>query len=241
MPTPTRQRYGGRTADERRAERRARLLDAGLELFGTRGYANTSIEALCAATRLNPRYFYESFDTREALLRAVYDRHMERLATTVRLALADAPLEPRGRVEAGLRAFVETQLADHRNARITYLEIVGVSLELEHHRRGILRRFAELIEHEADRLAGTGQLPARDHRLTALALGGATDGLLADCFTNERPPAEEAIIATLVDLFVAAFTARETAGLAEVPAALVTIDESSPPSGEAPAGTEAKQ
>jgi AcrR family transcriptional regulator len=209
---PTGQRYGGRTAQERQAERRTRLLDAGLELFGTRGYASTSIEALCSATRLNPRYFYESFATREALLRAVYDRHMEHLAATVTAALADAPLDPRERVEVGLRAFVETQLADPRNARITYLEIVGVSLELERHRRGILRGFASLLEHEADRLAAAGLLPARDRRLTALALGGAIDGLLADAHTDEHErPATEAIIATLVDLVVAAFTAPDPA------------------------------
>lgn len=203
----TGQRYGGRSAEERRAERRTRLLDSALELFGTRGYANTSIEALCTATRLNPRYFYESFASREALLQAVYDRHMEHLGTTVGRALADAPLDPRGRVEVGLRAFVETQLADHRNARITYLEIVGVSLELEAHRRSVLRGFAQLVEREADRLAATGLLPERDHGLTALALGGAVDGLLTDCFTNERPPPTEQIVTTLVDLFVAAFTA----------------------------------
>lgn len=203
---PAGQRYGGRTADERRAERRERLLDAGLQLFGTQGYANTSIEALCAATRLNPRYFYESFKTREALLRAVYDRHMEHLARTVADALQDAPLDPRGRVEVGLRAFVQTQLADHRNARITYLEIVGVSLELEHHRRSVLRGFAGLLEQEADRLAATGVLPQRDRHLTALALGGAIDGLLTDCFTSDDPPATEIIISTLVDLTVAAFT-----------------------------------
>jgi AcrR family transcriptional regulator len=204
---PTGQRYGGRTSEERRAERRERLLDAGLELFGTQGYANTSIEALCAATRLNPRYFYESFATREALLRTVYDRHMEHLARTVSAALEDAPLDPRGRVEVGLRAFVETQLADDRNVRITYLEIVGVSVELERHRRAVLRGFARLLEQEADRVAATGAIPRRDRGLTALALGGAVDGLLADCLTNDDPPDAEVIIATLVDLTVAAFTA----------------------------------
>jgi AcrR family transcriptional regulator len=202
---PAGQRYGGRTAEERRAERRERLLDAGLELFGTQGYANTSIEALCAATRLNPRYFYESFKTREELLRAVYDRHMGRLAAAVDAALRDAPGDPAARVATGLGAFVRTQLADRRAARITYLEIVGVSLELERHRRDVLRGFAGLVEREADALAAAGLLPARDHHLTALALGGAVDGLLTDCFTNPDPPPVEAIVATLVDLFLAAF------------------------------------
>src|SRR3954468_8883804 len=40
--------YGGRSAADRRAERRERLLAAGLELIGNDGYAATSIEKLCA-------------------------------------------------------------------------------------------------------------------------------------------------------------------------------------------------
>ncbi len=124
-----------------------------------------------------------------------------------RSALENAPDDPRGRVEAGLRAFVETQLANARGARVTYLEIVGVSLDLERHRRAALRGFAQVIEREADLLAGAGALPPRDHALTAMALGGAVDGLLTDCFTSDDPPATEAIVTTLVDLFVAAFTA----------------------------------
>lgn len=203
---PTGQRYGGKTAQERRAERRARLLAVGLEQFGTNGYAGTSIEALCAASHLNPRYFYESFSTREALLRAVYDHHMEQLTAAVVAALEDTPLDPRARCEAGLRAFVEFQRSEQRGARITYLEIVGVSLELERHRRDVLRGFADLVAREADRVADAGLIPRRDYTLTALALGGATDGLLTDCFTNDHPPSTDAIVTTLVDLFVAAFT-----------------------------------
>lgn len=199
-------RYGGQTADERRSERRERLLDAGLELFGTRGYASTSIEALCSLSRLNPRYFYESFPTREALLQAVYDRHMARLEETLRTAWEGAPLELRARCEAGLRAFIETQLADPRATRITYLEIVGVSLELERHRRAVLRGFAAAIADEAARLTAAGVIPRRDGRaLTALALGAAADGLLTDWFTSgEGGDEREAIVTTLTDLFVAA-------------------------------------
>ncbi len=65
MPAPTRERrYGGKTTTERRAERRERLLDAGLALFGTQGFATVTIEALCAEAGLNPRYFYEQFSRR---------------------------------------------------------------------------------------------------------------------------------------------------------------------------------
>ena len=37
--------YDGKTADERVADSRARLIAAGLELFGEHGYAGTSIRS----------------------------------------------------------------------------------------------------------------------------------------------------------------------------------------------------
>ena len=41
--------YAGRSAQQRREERRNRLLTAGQDLFGGQGYRTTSIEALCTA------------------------------------------------------------------------------------------------------------------------------------------------------------------------------------------------
>jgi AcrR family transcriptional regulator len=195
-------RYGGKTTEERRAERRERLLDAGLELFGSVGYAATTIEMLCAATRLNPRYFYEEFGTREALLVAVYDRHVEAVLGAVLGALAAAPAEPRARMEAGLTAFVAAVLADERAARINYFEIVGVSPELEAHRRDVLRGYAELIADEIAHLPPDRRPPGDDRRLTAVAFVSATDGLITDWLTTPGETGRGAIVATLVEIFL---------------------------------------
>jgi AcrR family transcriptional regulator len=92
MPATTgERRYGGKTATERRDERRERLLDAGLELFGTDGFAAVTIEALCAEAGLNPRYFYEQFATREELLGAVYERHVVAVLQTVQVSCVPMP------------------------------------------------------------------------------------------------------------------------------------------------------
>ncbi len=192
--------YGGRTSEERRAERRTRLLDAARKLFGTRGYAATTIEAICAASRLNPRYFYEEFDGREALLQATYDRHMEVVTAAVLSAVERAPLDPRARLEAGLSAFVDAQLADEWGAQINYFEIVGVSPELERHRRDVLRFYAAFVEQQMSALAGAGRLPRRDYALSAVALVGATDGLLIHWLSSDPRPPRDAVIAELVEI-----------------------------------------
>ncbi|HVV89151.1 MAG TPA: TetR/AcrR family transcriptional regulator [Solirubrobacterales bacterium] len=194
-------RYGGRSAAERSEERRLRLLDAGLELFGTRGYAATTIEALCAEARLNPRYFYAEFDSREALLRAVYDRHVEEVREAVLAAIAAAPPDPRGRLTVALRAFIDGSLADERAARVNYFEMVGVNGHLEARRREVLGSYADLV---AEQIAAMEPpiLPATvDLRMGAVALVSATDGLIIDALGGPGDPDRDGMIATLAELF----------------------------------------
>src|SRR6185295_13531701 len=62
--------YDGKTAAERIAERRERLIDAGVELFGERGYAATSIRSVLQQSGLRDRYFGESFADLDSLLAA---------------------------------------------------------------------------------------------------------------------------------------------------------------------------
>lgn len=199
MTTEPGRRYAGKTLEQRRAERHGRLLDAGLELFATQGFTQTTIEQLCATAGLNPRYFYEQFASREELLAAVYCRHVDAVEASVRRALARAPADPRARLQAGLRAFLEGTLADERGARINYFEIVGVSHELERLRRRALGAYAELIAEQIEELGTPLRAPHR--RLVAVALVGATDGLVIDWLSGDRRYAREAILTTLLGLF----------------------------------------
>jgi len=65
--------YGGVSAPDRIAARRRRLLDAGLELFGTVGIGAVGVGDVCVEAGLTKRYFYESFPSIEALAEAVFD------------------------------------------------------------------------------------------------------------------------------------------------------------------------
>jgi AcrR family transcriptional regulator len=209
-PPANERRYGGKTAAERRAERREKLLDTGLELFGTRGYAATSIELLCASAGLNARYFYEEFDNREGLLQAIYDRHVAVVFSAVLDAVQAAPTDPRERLAAGLDAFVHNTLADPRAARINYFEMVGVSATLENRRREVLRLYVDLIAVQLEQLLAPGVTdPSVDLHIAAVALVSATDGLIIDRLSDARQgtPSEadmERIATSLTALFAAA-------------------------------------
>jgi AcrR family transcriptional regulator len=172
--------YGGVSSDERRARRRAQLLESGLELFGTRGYAASSIREVCLAASLNRRYFYESFRTREDLLRAVYDEIVAEMARTIFSAVEDVEgLEPK--VRAGMTAFWTMMTADPRKVRVLTLEIIGVSEDLERHRREARRGFAAFVSEQANAIAAAeGRSLALDPGLAARGMVAATMDLLVD-------------------------------------------------------------
>lgn len=129
---------------------------------------------------------------------AVYDRHVEQVLAKVVGALERAPADLRGRLETGLRAFVDGVLADERHARINYFEMVGVNRRLEARRRDVLRGYADLI---ASELAGLpDRLPLTHPRLGAVAVVGAVDGLITDALAVDPPVEHEEIVTTLLEL-----------------------------------------
>ena len=197
--------YGGLTPDERRRARRAALLDAAFDLFGTAGYGATGIERLCTHARLATRSFYEEFPDREALLRTVYDRAVGDAMSAVLEALEHAGPGARPRVDAAVRALVHFLLDDPRRASIVCLQVVGVSEALERHRRGVMRAFADLVVDQAALLASSGAVvPRDDYRLPALALVGGTNELLVDWLHAAAPVPVDTLVDEVVDLFLAA-------------------------------------
>ncbi|MGI9588454.1 MAG: TetR/AcrR family transcriptional regulator, partial [Dietzia maris] len=101
----TPRRYRGVSAEERRASRRRQLLDAALELVGTRGVERTTMTAICAEAGLTERYFYESFTARDQLLLALVDEIADQVRTAVLAALSDTEGDAAARAHAALAAF----------------------------------------------------------------------------------------------------------------------------------------
>jgi AcrR family transcriptional regulator len=126
-PQPTRQptRWVGVSPADRRAERRTLLLDSAFDLLGTEGWAGTTVRAVCQAARLNPRYFYESFDDLDALVVAVYDRLVDQLTAEFSDAVETAADDPAAQTRAALDRIVAFVDDDRRRARLLYVEALG--------------------------------------------------------------------------------------------------------------------
>lgn len=120
-------RYGGRDAAQRQQERRTRLIQAGLDLFGTVGYASASVKQVCSHAGLTERYFYESFRDREDLLAGVYNELITTISAETAQAAAAAAPDVDAQLRAGLEVFIRTLAGDARKARLVLIEVVGAS------------------------------------------------------------------------------------------------------------------
>ncbi len=75
----------------RRAETRARLLDAAFVVFAARGFGRASIEEVCEAAGYTRGAFYSNFDTLEELFFALYSQRSELIADRVAAGLTHPP------------------------------------------------------------------------------------------------------------------------------------------------------
>lgn len=64
----------------------------------------------------------------------------------------------------------------------------------------MLSFYAAFVAQQMDALAGAGRLPQRDYALTAVALVGATDGLLIHRLSSDPRPPRTAVIEELVEI-----------------------------------------
>ncbi|MCW2621851.1 MAG: transcriptional regulator [Frankiales bacterium] len=181
--------YGGRSAPQRRADRRERLIEAGMDLMGTVGYEQASIERLCLRAGVSTRYFYEEFASREELLVAVYE---QLLAAATRICLEAVrayedlhpdPISRTEQIDCGLRSYVGYLVEDARRVRILHLEMRTVPA-LEAFRAVTMRGFAEQIRQS---FRGSAPLSAESGRVLSLALLGAVGEVLGGWAGQPEP------------------------------------------------------
>src|SRR3954449_8485465 len=161
--------YGGVSADDRIAARREKLLDAGLELFGTRGYAGTGIKDVCREAGVTDRYFYESFNDGGALFLAVFDRLTAELFRAVAEAVVESGEDPERQLRDAIGTFVHALADDPRKQRVLFAEAPAAGPAAAAHMRTTLRRFAELVAATARRHL-PDDTPDEDVQLLALSL-----------------------------------------------------------------------
>lgn len=137
--------WGGRTAAERRAERRERLVTAAQEIWAEQGWAAVTMRGVCARTSLNDRYFYEDFADRDDLLAAVWDGMRDEIIGRISDIADEDPDRPAlETLRKTIALVVERVSADPGWAEIIFVRHVGSAI-LEQRRTDLLHQATAVL------------------------------------------------------------------------------------------------
>ncbi|MFC5730457.1 MULTISPECIES: TetR/AcrR family transcriptional regulator [Nocardioides] len=194
--------WRGTTADERADHRRRQLLDAGLSLLAE-GAAAVSVRAVTRVAGLSPRFFYESFEDREALLIAVWDEQYAEVSALVEHAIAGASEEFDSRMRAAL-SVVARWFEEQPSRAVVMLRETLADPVLRRHAR---RRLPELVLG-----AMAASVPAQamqsirdvDVQIAVAALSGAIVNLFLEWTAGHLPVGAEHIVESIVEVASAA-------------------------------------
>ncbi|GBG37400.1 TetR/AcrR family transcriptional regulator [Mycobacterium montefiorense] len=189
--------YDGKTGAERVAGRRARLVDAGIELFGEHGYAGTSIRAVLRQAGLRDRYFGESFADLDALLAAAYDQLIDEEVSECRVAI-DATIGASEGARAMIDAISRGLQGNPGHARIKLREVFSGGPMVQVQRREGLRKLAQLV---ADLLPAADGVDDRERLLLGVGVVAAADAYLLAWLDGELGMSREGVVDLVAQVF----------------------------------------
>ncbi|WP_183096243.1 TetR/AcrR family transcriptional regulator [Nocardioides stalactiti] len=172
-------KYGGKSAEQRRAERRTQLVDAAVEIWQEQGWAAVTMRGVCAQAGLTDRYFYESFTDRDALLGTVWDQQRDETLAMMYVALAEQGDGDALDLLNAVLVKVVRHIADEpARAQIIFGDHAG-SVVLEQRRRDTLQMATDLMI-EMGRQFLRDDVDERALRInTLLGIGGFVELMLA--------------------------------------------------------------
>ena len=126
-PSKSKERqFKGLSLTERKQARREKLIEAGIEAYGTHGFFAVTVKDICNEAKLTERYFYESFKKSDELFQTIFLKLIDQLQHNVMQAIMQASTDPRKMIESGLTALLTTLKDNPRMARIIYIDAMLV-------------------------------------------------------------------------------------------------------------------
>lgn len=172
-------RYGGKTAEQRRTERRTALVDAALGIWQEQGWAAVTMRGVCARANLTDRYFYENFTNRDELLATAWDQVRDETLRAVLDTIAEhAESPPMDQLRAGLTVIVHRVEEDPARAQILYGDHSGSAI-LEQRRRQSVQQATDILIDLARPFLRAEVDEFAFHTAVLLGIGGFVEIMLA--------------------------------------------------------------
>lgn len=197
---PSTRSYGGRTAEQRVAERRRRLVDATAAVLAAQGEAHITMTQVCQAAGLTERYFYESFAHLDVALLATLDSVCEEIMAIALTTSEETRDTPHLRVHAVMRAFVDWVVAHPDKAKVAVIHSSG-NPQLRARRHELIELFAALVSDQAPELYGDQAWPPERTRVHGLVYVAGFAELVASWLSGDVTLSPDELVETAESLF----------------------------------------
>jgi AcrR family transcriptional regulator len=140
------------------SHQRERVLEAATAVFAKRGYPNTTIDHIVAATKIGVGSFYALFDGKEDSFAQVFDRVVERGRARIVAAMpADAAWEEQA--VCALRALLDLIAEEPHAARIALVEVQTAGPDSLERYESLLEGLVPMLRKARDLTPQGGELP----------------------------------------------------------------------------------
>lgn len=190
--------WAGTTMAERQAARQARIRAAGYELISAGGTAAVTVRSVCRKAGLTDRYFYESFEGRDALLATMFLESADAVHRALTEVIEQHHHDPEGLIAAFEEVFEKEILDDPAKGRLLLLDsltepaLAGVSL-------AAVPAFTRMVQAQLPQDA-----PRAQRAMTAVGLMGALAALLSSWFAGTLRVSREELVKHCTELLLGA-------------------------------------
>lgn len=202
------------TSDNRRSvpkdpeSTKARILDAALDVFSSKGYHDSTVDEIVEASATSKGSVYFHFPNKQRLFMALVDRFADLLERRVVEAISEQEIGIE-RVRAALQACLETFGKYRLLAKVLLVQAAGLGAAFEQKRQEVLNRFAGLVETYLIEAVEIGDLEPLDTEVVSHAWIGAINAVVIR-WVYTGSPTPDRILSTLLPILLRGVGFEET-------------------------------
>ncbi len=156
---------------------RARILEAAIKVFSTRGYHDTRMDDIVEAANSSKGSIYFHFKSKQEIFLGLIDTFINLLEDQVE-SIIDSPSHGSDQLSDINQAVIGLFDQYRSLAKIVLIQAVGLGEVFEERRRMVNDRFCDMIEKRLQRSVADGSLPPMNTQIVSRLWVGAMNELI---------------------------------------------------------------
>lgn len=171
---------------------RERILNAAINIFSQKGYHDTRVDEIVAASETSKGAVYFHFPSKQDIFLGLVDEFALRLERQL-IKVIEQEHSGVNKVDAALAACMLTFEKYHKLAKIFLIQAVGLGSPFEIKRQEIHDHFSGLVKSYLDEALLDGDIPEMDTGIAALAWMGAINEVVMHWVLTGDPSPERSL------------------------------------------------